>query len=270
MKTIYTSPFYINACKAMQGFLRSMNISSLNNIVHDITFGEGQVSILTPDLELIKFYNRKKIPLAYTDNSGRFLQEGIYLNKVVESQHPKHARLVQKFLQFACENNLNYGENYIHYVIREFDCQHMYTLFFNLPYHDFLHLIVNNGSLIKDAIEKYHHKAQNLILEAKAFENRIILPNMVDLIASNKKSIMSRNLNCVFLLHRNTRLPIHLSPQRSLCLMHLMQGKSVKEIACAMNLSAKTIEHYLEFLRKELGCRSSKELLAFYGEQLNS
>lgn len=260
--------FYTHACKNMRGFLRSMNITGLNNIIHDITFGHGQVSMLTPDLEMIQFYGSKKMPLAYTDQSGRFLKEGIYLNKVIESQYPQYSKLMPLFLKSVRVMNLNYGENYIHYIVKEIDCQHMYTLFFDLSYADFLHLIVNNGTFIQETMENYHHKAKDLILESKALENRITLTNMSDLLASSAQIITDKKVDSVCLLHKNTLLPIHLSPQRSQCLLYLAQGKSIKEIASVMNLAPKTIEHYLELLRKELGCRSSKELIVAYADQL--
>lgn len=252
----------------MRGFLKSMNIKSINNIEHDITFGHGQISMLTPHLEMIEFYNNTKTPLAYTNESGRFLQEGIYLNKVIDSQYPQYSRLMPIYLKASREMDLNYGKNYIHYVVKEKDCQHMYTLFFDLPYNDFLHLIVNNGNLIKETIDNYHHQARDIILESKLVENRIILPNLSDLLTASERVITDKNVEHVCLLHKNTLMPIHLAPQRGQCLLYLVQGKSVKEIARSMNLSPKTIEHYLELLRKELSCRSSKELIVSYGEQL--
>jgi DNA-binding CsgD family transcriptional regulator len=235
-------------------------------MIHDITFGHGQISILTPSIEIVEFYDNTKTPLIYTDQSGRFLKEGIYLNKVVESQYPQYSKLKQLFLETGRKNNLNYVENYIHYVVKEVDCQHMYSLFFDLPYNDFLHFVVNNGHFLKETIENYYHQARDIILESKAIENRMILPNMNDLFTSSES--VNKNVDYVCLLHKNTSLPIHLSPQRSQCLLYLVQGKTVKEIARAMNLSPKTIEHYLELLRKELGCKSSKELIIFYAEQL--
>ncbi len=72
----------------------------------------------------------------------------------------------------------------------------------------------------------------------------------------------------ILIFNKKSGLPMYLTQQRSRCFLLLAQGNSIKQIAHAMTLTPKTIEHYLEILRKELGCRSSKELIAVYGEQL--
>ena len=41
-----------------------------------------------------------------------------------------------------------------------------------------------------------------------------------------------------------------------------------KKIVLMMNLSLRTVGYYFEILRDELGCRSSRDLIAFYGKQL--
>lgn len=57
-------------------------------------------------------------------------------------------------------------------------------------------------------------------------------------------------------------LPVQLTPQREQCLLHLLSGKSAKEIAAIMQLAPKTIHYYTELLRKEFGCRTTRELIA--------
>jgi len=44
----------------------------------------------------------------------------------------------------------------------------------------------------------------------------------------------------------------------------LAQGKSSKEIARMMNISYRTVEGYLAQAMEQLGCVSSKELIALY------
>lgn len=270
MNTFSNFKFYVDACKYMRCFLNSMNIMGINNILHDITFGDGQVSMLTPDIKMVEFYSKTKTPLVYTDKSGRFLKEGVYLNKVIESQYPQYSRLKPLSMKAARKENLNYGENYLHYVVREIHCQHMYTLFFDLSYIDFLHFIINNGNLIKETIAEYHHRAKDIIQESKLRENRIFLPNMSELFVPSERSMSDESVDHVYLSHNKTSLTMHISSQRGQCLLHLAQGKSTKEIAQAMALSPKTVEHYLALLRSELGCDSSRSLIAVYGEQLKS
>ncbi|WP_165482761.1 PAS and helix-turn-helix domain-containing protein [Legionella gresilensis] len=49
--------------------------------------------------------------------------------------------------------------------------------------------------------------------------------------------------------------------QQRKCLKYLIQGLSAKEIAKKMDLSHRTIEYYLQILRKKLACRNKAELI---------
>jgi len=77
-----------------------------------------------------------------------------------------------------------------------------------------------------------------------------------------------QNNGSVF-LHKGTRQPLTLAPQQSKCLQLLLQGYSSKEIAIKLNLSYRTVEHYLQRLRSMLGCRTSKEMIAAYAVAVN-
>lgn len=66
------------------------------------------------------------------------------------------------------------------------------------------------------------------------------------------------------LFHKNTNEPLILSIQQSRCLKLLLQGYSSKAIAIKMNISHRTVEHYIENIRKILGCKTSKELIVTY------
>lgn len=46
------------------------------------------------------------------------------------------------------------------------------------------------------------------------------------------------------------------------CLYYLVRGMTMKQIAQAMNLAPKTIEHYLESIKKKLNCQSRTELIS--------
>jgi DNA-binding CsgD family transcriptional regulator len=45
------------------------------------------------------------------------------------------------------------------------------------------------------------------------------------------------------------------------CLYHLVKGKTMKQIAAALSLSPKTIEHYLDIIKRKLNCYSRSELI---------
>jgi len=60
-----------------------------------------------------------------------------------------------------------------------------------------------------------------------------------------------------------------LSPQQLKCFSLLVKGACIKQIASELNLTYRTVEHYLGHTRAKLKCRSTKELIARYASQIN-
>lgn len=248
--------FSLAAVKPIQQLCASMNSHSLIHFTHDITFGQRQISMLMNDVSVLKFYFHNRIPAICVDDSGRTLDAGIYLGKVLKD-HYDDAAVILPTLPFA--------QSSIHFSVRALDCQHLYSLYFDLTENDFLHWVVNNGNLLNDFIDNYNDLMGDLLIEAKQPENRSILPLYSDVpdTFSHKKKPQQ-----IKLIHKTTRMPLYLAAQQSICLKLLATGKSAKEIAQIMQLSSRTIEHYLDRIRKILGCTSNRKLLAVYGEQL--
>lgn len=122
---------------------------------------------------------------------------------------------------------------------------------------------INNIDKIKNFRAHFLAQAADLIQAAEK-ERRTLAKPIFDPIFHSQTQ---RNIEPLPLTHKNTNLFINLSPQRAQCLEYLIQGKSSKEIADIMQLSSRTVDHYLGILRKELGCRTSRELIARYNEQ---
>lgn len=61
-----------------------------------------------------------------------------------------------------------------------------------------------------------------------------------------------------------------LSPQQKRCLDYLLKGMTYKETAREMDLSPRTIEHYIENIKKKLGVNSLIELIVHYHNSQNS
>jgi DNA-binding NarL/FixJ family response regulator len=57
-----------------------------------------------------------------------------------------------------------------------------------------------------------------------------------------------------------------LSPQKLKCFQLLIKGFSLKQIAFKMNLTYKTIEHYVADIRKKLNCKNTRELIVRYAK----
>lgn len=65
-------------------------------------------------------------------------------------------------------------------------------------------------------------------------------------------------------IHKETGKILTFAPQQMRCLALLLSGKSSKEIGLALDLSYRSVEHYVERIRKILGCKNSKEVMATY------
>lgn len=234
--------------------------------MHDVTFSKGQISMLVSKKEIFLFYFNNKIPMLCTDDTGRTLCNGIYINKILQEQYKDCSVLMPLMVRVSQKFGLNLGKNSLHIVNRETDCQHLYSLFFDLSERDFLHWVINNGKFLNDLIANYNDIASDVILEAKSPENRIILPSFNQFKPTPKEA--KKNTSLLSIIHKDLNMPIFLSNQQSQCLRLLTHGKTSKEIATEMKLSYRTVEHYLERIKKLLGCSNNKELIIFYLDQL--
>lgn len=243
----------------------------MTNFLHDVTFDQGQISMMLSDHNITTHYQKHNIPTWGTDESGRALPDGIYLNKTLESTRKDCAILMPRLKKIGEKFNQNYGKNSLHIIAHDNDCQHLYALFFDLDENDFLQWVINNGEYLKDFIANYKNKSKDIILEAKADENRIVLPTTINFLESkNLKSVKEGILQktSFTILHKDLQVPVHLPKQQGRCLLMMAQGKTAKEIAQELQISFRTVEYYFDKTRKQLGCETNKKLIAEYGEQL--
>lgn len=256
--SIQAQHFMRTCCKSLQRL-------GIVNFSHDMTFPKGELAMLTTDANIFRLYFKERIPAVCTDENGRTLKPGVYLRQSLMKAHPDCSILLPKILpKFKAESMLLIAEN-------DVDCQHFYTILSLQQEAEFLQNVVNNIHYIKNFLVRYRRQAQEVILEAKRPSNRIVLPLSKHLILPNSFKQQSetnpQESSCIF--HKTTKLPVHLSPQQNRCFLLLMEGKSAKQIAGVMELSPRTVEHYLERLRELLDCHSNRELLASYSHCLN-
>jgi DNA-binding CsgD family transcriptional regulator len=136
------------------------------------------------------------------------------------------------------------------------------------------HFYANQIDTLKKLKQSFTFQAQELIVQAESERQtwqHAVFPEFALGLSETTRQNLNSSLaheGLQVVIHKETLTPIQLSPQRSRCLYYLLQGKSCQKIADAMRLSPKTVEHYLEILRKELGCCSSKELIIHYAHQI--
>ncbi|MDF1678078.1 MAG: LuxR C-terminal-related transcriptional regulator [Legionellaceae bacterium] len=189
-------------------------------------------------------------------------------------------------------NNLGYG-NAISIYDSNTDMQEITCFYSSSDNHTINHFYINQLDFFKKFKFQFVKQADKIIQELE--QDKCLLPDflikksrqlktdktkssltrealdniiMQDCVDFMPHSLYGSNAKQVILTHQKTDMPIYLPPQRTLCLMHAIKGKSTKKIANDMNLSTNTVDYYLRILRKELGCCSTKQLIATYSEQL--
>lgn len=115
--------------------------------------------------------------------------------------------------------------------------------------YQFINYFKNEAELlIKKNLEHKINIAQLKNLPFDAMEQTIeLLPFKLD-----DKELIS--------LHGN----IHISPREKDCLIYLCQGKTIKETAKILGLSPRTIEDYINTLKRKTGCKYKRQLLAIF------
>lgn len=258
----------MNTTQLIQELCTPYKKLSCVNFMHDITFPNNQISMIVADQRMVAYYQRHKIPTLCTNNSGRVLTDGLYLNKTLEQSYKDCSILMPFLTKIGKQFSQNYGKNSVHLLKHEQDCQHFYSLFFDLNEPDFLQWVINNGAFLSDFIAQHHQKGNDLILEAKANENRVTLPNAHEFMKTRQWKELEESESLFSLFHRELNFPIHFPKQQARCLLLMVQGKSAKEIAKELHISFRTVEYYFDKTRKQLGCSSNKKLIALYGDQL--
>ncbi|HVE45018.1 MAG TPA: LuxR C-terminal-related transcriptional regulator [Gammaproteobacteria bacterium] len=220
---------------------------------HDVTFGHGQAALLSSNQDLVNHYNTLRIPLIFTNQRGRTLQDGIYLSQyLMESAATEFAEQYYPALrsQFSFKYCLSISEN-------ETDSQHLYTFYFNTDELQFFQHIINNVHWYKQFITQYKMQLSDLIL--RACDACLEYPYM-DIPAPDSSQL----LNLADSLIDSASEIKSLSIQQAKCFQLLRQGLSSKEIAFTMQLSPRTIEHYIATIKRKLHCKNIKELLLRY------
>lgn len=125
---------------------------------------------------------------------------------------------------------------------------------------DFIDFCINNLDIVKNFISYF--KSHYFLLKNRGLENKIFLKrnNFVEFSRSPTVSIMDKDGNY-----------ISLSSQESQLMSLLSTGKTAKEIAKAMHISHRTVESYLENIKKKTGYFWKSELIkAFHSSKIRT
>lgn len=247
----------------------SFNLENLS-LCHDITFGYGKAVMLTNNISIFDLYYEKRLPLAYTDDTGRILENGIYLSNVLNEQNAGYEQL------YNVLSRKTQIKNMIHFIEREDDKQHSYSFCSCLETADFLHFIINNLNKLQTFLKYYKESSEAIIAEANNAKYKLTFPvsgywsqKENELLLANKIVInFELNKHLVNFVHKDFGTAILFSLQQSKCIKLLFEGKCTKEIAKQLNLSHRTVEKYLEIIKTKLGCQTLLQVISQYSSQL--
>ncbi len=241
----------------------------IRGFIHDITYGKGRFSILTNDKDYLKYYYINQLPAFFTDESGRFLPDGVYFTHMFPlNENEKHiiSTLVEEF-------KFDY---IIHIVKHERDMQHTYSFLIRCDEHQLLFFVGNYLAKLKQFISIYERQCKSMIEYVKADKNHLILPyseGTFDDISEVLQSCLVReepqSSNELLIPHAFDNQLIQLTQQQANCFQLILQGYTAKEIAERMNLSYRTIQHYTAAVYERLGLENSRELISHYAYLIN-
>lgn len=113
----------------------SLQEKKIVQFLHSRTFGKSQISTLGGKNEVGNDFTKHKILTLCTDESGRTLEERVYLNTVLEHAYQDCSIIMPLMIKIGNKFGFNYGKHSLHIVRKAKDCQHFYSLFFDLDEH---------------------------------------------------------------------------------------------------------------------------------------
>jgi len=134
---------------------------------------------------------------------------------------------------------------------------------------------INNLDKLRNCLLDFKDTHRHLI--EKSHKDRLILPKNSNRIIfelsnnsndSQRFSLDHQNNNHLYvrLFQKELNKEILFSKQQSRCFKLLIKGYSIKEIANLMQLSPRTVEHYIEKIREILICKNIKEIILKYSQ----
>jgi DNA-binding CsgD family transcriptional regulator len=260
----------------VQKIIAPMEKIEITGIFYYRIYPDGTTVNLTSHTDWTKFYFEKMSSGGYkSDDIAKHCSKRP--NIELWALTPKHQMWLDGEYYFDCGNGITLNVDYPNFRER--------TVFFSRANnHAINQFYVNELDTIRDLRLYFLLKANNII--KKAEQERILSSCKIygeqnfhteQLLIEERKNksqdilmphAQPENAKQILIHNKRTHLPMYLSPQRGQCLTLLVKGFSTKQIARHMSLSVRTVENYLTLLRKELGCRSCRELISIYAPQL--
>lgn len=232
----------------------------ITGFCYDMSFTGGELSMLTDSIEFFETYYSGDFNPVCSNASGRMLTPGIYTTKMLQEKNKDKTPFV--YLDSFYKTPLG-----IHIVERFGGYDEMTTFCFSLSPDDFDYFILNHQIQLKNFVLYFREALRAEITEASKKENRLHFPDLLD--GDTHQACLDRcerpkSLHLILEDGREVIIP----PQQAACLKLLIAGKAIKQIAAALFLSIRTVEHYIAAVRTKLSCHSAYTLISKYGDQI--
>lgn len=127
-------------------------------------------------------------------------------------------------------------------------------------------LILNNLPLLTQFNQHFLIEAKDIISNAEKFSVNLAQLNPSYNLVSNLKTSLGKEEQIKFLkaIKGEKQMKIlSLSAKEKTCLKYVFKGFTAPQIAQALELSERTIEHYMESIKNKLDCHSKSELFDY-------
>lgn len=202
-------------------------------------YRDGRMSILANDPYWVKHFFSVNYPAG-----GQIKKSGVYLWPT----HLPEQAIIDARLHFNHDNGMTViFEHQDH--IEFFDCAS------SKSNHKILYYYMNHFDVFKNFFTYFKERANDLI--ALADENSISLNEKIkqqpfDLTCLSEINKLKKGMNA---------LNVHLSQRQIECLIYLSKGMTARQMSEIMELSPRTVEHYLNTTKIKLGCSQRSSLL---------
>lgn len=233
----------------------------ITGFCYDMSFIDGEASMLTDNIELFETYYSGDFNPVCSNASGRILAPGIYTAKMLYEKNEDKA-------PFAYLESLYKTPLGIHIVEHLDGYDEMVTFLFSLSSNDFDFFILNHQIQLKNFVRYFREALHAEIAEVSKKENRLYFPELLEVDTHQICLDRREDTKSLHLILEDGKEVI-IPPQQAACLKLLISGKAIKQIASALFLSTRTVEHYLASARTKLSCRSILTLITKYGDQVS-
>lgn len=231
------------------------NNMDVTGFSYDLTFKGGKYSGLYDSKNLFEPYYYSDLIPQFADRHGRVLPDGIYTHEYFK----KNSHLIGFDAKVSHHIFNTFKSDRLVCILNHYrDYDELTTFYLNFNEIDFHHFLLNNTELFLRFISHFREKMKYAISEISLTENQIHFSEIEKL--EFDRSSYSRYKKNFFIDKEKPTLP----KQQMICFEKLLTGKCSKIIAYEMQLSTRTVEHYLEVIRKKLECRCTKEIILKY------